>query len=227
MTDKVQLEMKPEPGSIDLARTALLMIDMQRDFLQGDGFAAMLGNDVRLVQRAIEPCKAVLAAARENGKILIIHTREGHRPEMVDVYNHKNRNNIIGSQGQMGKILIRGERGHDIIDELYPIKGEAVIDKPGKGSFYATDFELILNRNAISTLLVCGVTTEVCVHTTVREANDRGYHCIVVEDACASYNDEFHRVAIAMISAQGGIFGSVTTSEELINYIQKSSVGDA
>lgn len=156
--------------------------------------------------------------------MMIIHTREGHRADMMDVHPHKNAKkdedgNIkksIGEKGPMGRILIRGEPGHDIIQELYPEPGEPVVDKPGKGSFYGTDLEVILAVNQISTLLVCGVTTEVCVHTTIREANDRGLHCIAVSDACASYIDEFHEVALRMISAQHGIFGSVSDSDKVV-----------
>ena len=148
--------------------------------------------------------------------MLILHTREGHRSDMTNVFPHKNRTAVIGTEGPMGRILIHGEAGHDIVPDLYPLPCEPIIDKPGKGSFYATDLECILSANNITTLLVCGVTTEVCVHTTVREANDRGYHCIVVSDCCASYNDEFHKVALEMITAQGGIFGSVTTSAHVI-----------
>ena len=182
----------------------------------------MLGNDVTNLQRAVDPCRQVLAAARNQPEMLVIHTREGHRVDMADVHKHKNRNDgVIGTNGPMGRILIRGEPGHDIIPALYPMPGEPVIDKPGKGSFYATDLECILSANSITTLLVCGVTTEVCVHTTVREANDRGYQCVVIGDCCASYNDEFHKVALEMITAQGGIFGSVTSSESVIEALSK------
>jgi nicotinamidase-related amidase len=136
---------------------------------------------------------------------------------MTDVYRHKNVSKIIGSESCMGRILIRGEPGHDIIQELYPLPGkEPVVDKPGKGSFYGTDMELMLRARGVTTLVVCGVTTEVCVHSTVREANDRGFHCIVVGDACGSYFDEFHRVALEMIAAQNGIFGSVTDSAKVL-----------
>jgi len=215
--------MKPHDGIIDLSRTALLIIDMQRDFLEEGGFGEILGNDVTKLQIVIEPIKKLLLAARSYG-LMVIHTREGHRADMTDVHPFKNEKkdkhgNIvksIGETGPMGRILIRGEPGHDIISDLYPEKGEPVIDKPGKGSFYATDLDAILAVNNITTLLVCGVTTEVCVHTTVREANDRGKHCIVVSDCCASFFEEFHRVALEMIVAQGGIFGSVTDSASII-----------
>jgi biuret amidohydrolase len=178
----------------------------------------MLGNDVTKLQRAIGPCKTMLDAARSAG-ILVLHTREGHRLDMTDLHPHKKQRlgckQVIGTPSPKGLILIRGEEGHDIIPELYPGPGEPVIDKPGKGSFYGTDLEVILKAQKIETLLVCGVTTEVCVHTTVREANDRGFHCIVVSDACASFFDDFHDAALRMVKAQGGIFGSVLDSATL------------
>lgn len=220
----ISIPAKPAPVDIQLSKTALIMIDMQRDFLVEGGFGDLLGNDVSKVRRAIAPCKAVLEACRyeDQDDILVIHTREGHRPQETDIFKHKKHQTkaSIGSKGKFGRILIRGEKGHDIIDELYPLESEVVLDKPGKGSFYATDLELILRARNIETLLICGVTTEVCVHTTVREANDRGYHCVVVEDACASYIDEFHESAIKMVWAQGGIFGSVTTSTTLVTALQ-------
>jgi nicotinamidase-related amidase len=160
----------------------------------------------------------VLAKAREIG-MLVIHTREGHRPDLTDCPPAKlNRGGktFIGEAGPMGRILVRGEKGHDIIDQLYPIDGEPVIDKPGKGSFHATDLAQILSDRGIKTLVVCGVTTEVCVHTTVREANDRGYECLVLSDCVASYFPEFQRVALEMIKAQGGIFGWVSDADEFI-----------
>jgi nicotinamidase-related amidase len=196
----------------------LFRLFLQRDFLEPGGFGEMLGNDITKLTKAIEPCKKVLAAARSAG-LLVIHTREGHRPGLSDVHPHKKQRKgakqVIGTQGPFGKILIRGEPGHDIIPELYPLDGEPIVDKPGKGSFYATDLEAILAAQGIQQLFVCGVTTEVCVHTTVREANDRGFHCIVVSDACASFFDDFHESALQMIVAQGGIFGSVTDSTKM------------
>jgi nicotinamidase-related amidase len=164
----------------------------------------------------------VLAAARRCG-MLVIHTREGHRPDLSDAPPHKVERGDpalrIGALGPMGRILVRGEPGHDIIPELYPIAGEPVIDKPGKGAFYQTDLELMLHNRAIDTLLVCGVTTEVCVNTTVREANDRGFRCIVLSDCCGSYFAEFHEMGLAMIKAQGGIFGSVASSAPLLSVL--------
>jgi biuret amidohydrolase len=169
---------------------------------------------------AVGPCKDVLAAARGLG-MLVIHTREGHRPDLTDAPPHKvDRGDPamrIGAPGPMGRILVRGEPGHDIIPELYPGKNEPVIDKPGKGAFYQTDLDLMLRNRGIDTLLVCGVTTEVCVNTTVREANDRGYRCIVLSDCCASYFPQFHEMGLAMIKAQGGIFGSVASSQSLLS----------
>lgn len=190
------------------------MIDMQRDFIEPGGFGEMLGNDVSLLRSAIAPCKAVLDAARRSG-LLVIHTREGHRPDLADLHPAKRTRGgktFIGTDGPMGRILVRGEKGHDFIPELYPIEGEPILDKPGKGAFYETDLHLILEANGIRSLILCGVTTEVCVNTTAREANDRGYEVLVVEDAVASYFPEFHHVALEMIRAQGAIVGWVAQS---------------
>ncbi len=212
---------KAEPYDLpfDPAHTALLIIDMQRDFLEPGGFGAMLGNDVSLLRSAIAPCKAVLEAARKKG-LFIVHTREGHSSDMSDCPPAKlARGKLptkIGDPGPMGRILIRGEAGHDIIPELYPIAGEPIIDKPGKGAFFATDLALKLKNRGIRTIIVCGVTTEVCVNTTVREANDRGFECLVVSDATGSYFPEFQRVALEMVKTQGGIFGWVAPSEAVI-----------
>jgi nicotinamidase-related amidase len=215
----VTLAAEPEPLVIDLNKSALLIIDMQRDFLEPGGFGAALGNDVTKLQAAVAPCRAILAAARRLD-MLVIHTREGHRPDLTDAPPHKVERGDpatrIGARGPMGRILVRGEPGHDIIPELYPLKSEPVIDKPGKGAFYQTDLELMLRNRSIDTLFVCGVTTEVCVNTTVREANDRGFRCIVLSDCCASYFPEFHAAGLAMIKAQGGIFGSVASSGSML-----------
>ena len=213
------IDAEPEPLAIELAKTAVVMIDMQRDFLEPGGFGESLGNDVSLLARAVGPCRALLEAMRARG-VLIIHTREGHRPDLSDAPKAKVERGApsmrIGAPGPMGRILIRGERGHDIIDALAPRKGEPVIDKPGKGAFYATDLGPILHLRGIETLIVCGVTTEVCVHTTVREANDRGYKCLVPGDCCASYFPAFHQMGLEMIKAQGGIFGWVTDSTRIL-----------
>lgn len=210
-----------EPYAVELepSRTALLIIDMQRDFLEPGGFGETLGNDVSQLRPALGPCRAMLDDARARG-ILVIHTREGHRPDLTDAPPAKLERGKpsarIGDAGPMGRILVRGEPGHDIVAELYPVPGEPVIDKPGKGAFYQTDLELMLKNRGIDTLLVAGVTTEVCVNTTVREANDRGFRCVVLADCCGSYFPEFHAAGLAMIKAQGGIFGWVSTSANVI-----------
>jgi nicotinamidase-related amidase len=213
------IDAEPEPLAIDPETTALLMIDMQRDFLEPGGFGESLGNDVSLLSAAIKPCQAVLRMARWR-RMLIIHTREGHRPDLSDAppakVNRGAPSARIGAPGPMGRILVRGEPGHDIVPALYPLPGEPVIDKPGKGAFYATDLHSILQHRRIEALIVCGVTTEVCVHTTVREANDRGYRCVVPGDCCGSYFPEFHQVGLRMIKAQGGIFGWVTDSQRVL-----------
>ena len=213
------IEAEPYSFGLDQARAALVIIDMQRDFLEPGGFGESLGNDVSLLRRTIEPTKRLLDAAREIG-MTVIHTREGHRADLTDLPPAKKiRGNpamAIGDRGAMGRILVRGEAGHDIIPELYPIAGEPIIDKPGKGAFYATDLDTILKNRGIGQLIVCGVTTEVCVNTTVREANDRGYDCLVVEDCCGSYFPEFQEMGLRMIKAQGGIFGWVAPSGAVI-----------
>lgn len=206
-----------EPGalSFDPSRAALVVIDMQRDFLEPGGFGETLGNDVSLLNAAVGPCGDALASARGRG-MMVIHTREGHRPDLSDAPPAKIARGApsarIGDPGPMGRILVRGEPGHDIIPALAPLSGEVVLDKPGKGAFHQTDLAQILLNNGIDTLFVCGVTTEVCVHTTIREGNDRGYRCVALSDACASYFPEFHRVGLEMIKAQGGIFGWVATT---------------
>ncbi|WP_244607013.1 isochorismatase family cysteine hydrolase [Bosea sp. CS1GBMeth4] len=216
---QAEIAAQPFPLQADLARAALVLIDMQRDFLEPDGFGAALGNDVARLRAAVEPCRRILAGARAAG-MLVIHTREGHRPDLSDAPPAKLErgppDKRIGAPGPMGRILIRGEVGHDIVPALAPCPGEPVIDKPGKGAFYQTDLDLMLRNRGIETLLVCGVTTEVCVHTTVREANDRGYRCLVLGDACASYFPEFHEVGLRMIAAQGGIFGWVSTTDAVL-----------
>ncbi len=210
---------EPSPIDLDWSTTALLIIDMQHDFMEPGGFGETLGNDVSQLTRAVKPIAAVLAAARDSG-MLVVHTREGHLPDLSDAPPAKVERGTpslrIGDPGPMGRILIRGEAGHDIIPALYPLDGEIVIDKPGKGAFYATELGDVLEKNGIENLLVCGVTTEVCVNTTVREANDRGYRCIVLSDGCASYFPEFHEMGLKMIKAQGGIFGWVSCSAAIL-----------
>lgn len=218
------IDAEPYPIEFTIAATALLIIDMQKDFLEPGGFGEMLGNDVSLLRRTIGPCQTVLGASR-NAELTVIHTREGHRADLMDAPPTKlRRGNLetgIGDDGPMGRILIRGEPGHGIISELAPNKNEPVIDKPGKGAFYETDLDLILKNKAIRTLIVGGVTTEVCVHTTVREANDRGYECVVLEDCVGSYFPEFQRIGIDMIKAQGGIFGWVANSKNFVAALQE------
>jgi len=214
------IQAEPEPLPVNWERTALVIIDMQRDFLEPGGFGETLGNDVSLLAKAIPPCKALLDAARKKG-VFVVHTREGHRPDLSDAPRAKVERGApsmrIGARGPMGRILVRGEPGHDIVAELYPKEGEAVVDKPGKGAFFATDLHAMLINRGIETLIVCGVTTEVCVHTTVREANDRGYRCLVPGDCCGSYFPEFHEMGLRMIKAQGGIFGWVSDSKRVLD----------
>ena len=223
---KGNIQAEPYDFDFDLDSTALVMIDMQRDFVEPGGFGESLGNDVSLLRSSIEPCKDLLEGARKVG-MFIIHTREGHRSDLSDLQPAKqergNPTMKIGDVGPMGRILVRGEPGHDIIPELYPIEGEPVIDKPGKGAFYDTDLLGILRNRGIQSLIVCGVTTEVCVHTTVREANDRGFNALVPADCTASYFPEFKRVALEMIKAQGGIFGWVSDSDQVIQGLKKAA----
>jgi nicotinamidase-related amidase len=221
MDTKRTVTVDAEPYAFDFApaHCALLIIDMQRDFLEPKGFGEMLGNDVSQLRRTIEPNRKLLSAWRKLG-LKVIHTREGHRPDLMDLPPAKKvrgrSKTCIGDRGPMGRILVRGEPGHDIIPELYPLATEPVIDKPGKGAFFATDLHAILQNHDIKQLIVTGVTTEVCVNTTVREANDRGYDCLVPEDCVGSYFPEFQRVGLEMIKAQGGIFGWVSDSSRLL-----------
>src|SRR6201995_3811586 len=218
---------EPEPITLDLSSTALLIIDMQRDFMEPGGFGETLGNDVSQLARAVQPIAAVLGGARGMG-MLVVHPREGHLPDLSDAPPAKVERGApslrIGDPGPMGRILIRGEAGHDIIPALYPLDSEIVIDKPGKGAFYATELGNLLQKYGIENLLVCGVTTEVCVNTTVREANDRGYRCVVLSDCCASYFPEFHEMGLKMIKAQGGIFGWVTDSAAILEAISPETL---
>jgi nicotinamidase-related amidase len=213
------VEADPYPFELETERCALLIIDMQRDFLEPGGFGEMLGNDVSQLRRTIDPNRILLAAWRAR-KLPVMHTREGHRPDLSDLPPAKKARGrsptTIGDAGPMGRILIRGEAGHDIVPELYPRPGEPVIDKPGKGAFFATDLHAILQNRGVTQLIVTGVTTEVCVNTTVREANDRGYDCLVPEDCVGSYFPEFQSMGLKMIAAQGGIFGWVSHSNRIL-----------
>jgi biuret amidohydrolase len=210
---------EPFPYSFDPAHVALLCIDFQRDFVEPGGFGESLGNDVSRLRSAIDPTRAVLAAFRDRGWT-VIHTREGHRPDLTDLFPAKrdrgNPSLRIGEEGPMGRLLVRGSAGHDIVPELAPVPGEVVLDKPGKGSFYATDLETILRARGITHLVVTGVTTEVCVQSTVREANDRGFESLILSDCTGSYFPEFHESALAMFRAQGAIVGWVSTSADLL-----------
>ncbi|MBH0776550.1 cysteine hydrolase family protein [Nocardia bovistercoris] len=230
MTEAQRIPALPAPFSFDPGATALLVIDMQRDFLLPGGFGESLGNDVALLRTVIEPLAALIAATRAAG-MPVIHTREGHLPDLSDCPPAKlergNPSQRIGDPGRFGRILVRGEYGHDIVDELAPIEGEVVIDKPGKGAFYATELAEVLAERGIRSLIVTGVTTEVCVHTTVREANDRGYECLVVSDCVGSYFPEFQRVGLEMIAAQGGIFGWVADSAAILDALTAGLAGSA
>ncbi|RCW62479.1 cysteine hydrolase family protein [Halanaerobium sp. ST460_2HS_T2] len=221
----INVEAKPYEYQFKTDETALVIIDMQRDFCAAGGFGEKLGNDISPTREIIKPLQKVLAAARDN-EMLVIHTREGHRPDLSDCPPSKLKRSRrqgagIGDEGPMGRILIRGEYGHDIVDELQPAEGEPVIDKPGKGAFYKTDLGLILQNKAIKNLIVAGVTTHVCVQTTIREANDRGYDCLLLEDCSAAFDPQDHEDSIRMIHQQGAIFGWTTESQNLLAAINE------
>jgi nicotinamidase-related amidase len=224
MSEPIEVPAEPSPFRLVAGKTALIVIDMQRDFLLPGGFGESLGNDVGQLLKVVPPLAELIAAARSTG-VMVIHTREGHRADLTDCppakLNRGAPSKRIGDPGKYGRILIQGEYGHDIVDELAPVAGEVVIDKPGKGAFYATELQDILVEAGITQLLVTGVTTEVCVHTTTREANDRGYECLVVSDCVGSYFPEFQRIGLEMIKAQGGIFGWVADSGAVIPALQK------
>jgi nicotinamidase-related amidase len=216
---------KPYSFEFSVENTALIVIDMQRDFCAPGGFGEKLGNDITPTRSIIPFVKRMLDCAREKG-MLIIHTREGHRPDLSDCPPNKLKRGRkqgagIGDMGPMGRILVRGERGHDIVDELYPFDGEPIIDKPGKGAFYSTDLELILRNRGIANLIFCGVTTHVCVSTTIREANDRGFECLLLEDCSAAFDKADHEATVRSVNQQGGIFGWSTVSGEVISALGK------
>jgi nicotinamidase-related amidase len=205
--------------------SALIIIDMQRDFLEQGGYAAASGMDVSALRRPIPYIRRLLDHARRHG-MLIIHTREGHRTDLSDcppakLARSRNAGAEIGSAGPLGRLLVRGEYGHDIIDELQPIPREPVVDKPGYGAFHQTDLAQILGAHDIRSLFICGVTTEVCVHSTLREAVDRGYRCTVVADACGSAHQHLHDAAMLMVGVEGGIFGAVADTDTVLAQISQ------
>lgn len=215
----------PYEGEATPRNTALLVIDMQVDFCGEGGYVDRMGYDLSQTARAIKPIRRVLDAARRVPGFTVIHTREGHRPDLSDLPANKRARSAaigaeIGSEGPCGRILVRGEPGWEIVPDLAPEAGEVVVDKPGKGSFYATDLDLILRTADITNLILTGITTDVCVHTTMREANDRGYECLLLQDCTGATDEGNYRASLEMIKMQGGVFGAVSDSRQFLGALE-------